>query len=124
MLAGCAHDAVGVEVVEVIGDDVEAALGDLFEDVAVGNQTHPFVPRVVARFEVDVDRITLRQEAHVLPADERAYRIRETAGDHPQHLLEDQGGRANHGVGGLFRQHRAQRGVDRVDPRHGEQVTR
>ena len=60
---------VGVDVVDVIGDDVRPAVADRVVEVVVEDQAQPLVPRVVARLEVDVDRIAFWQIAFRAAAD-------------------------------------------------------
>ena len=57
VLPGLQRDAGGVEVVDVVGDHLDAAVADRREQVAVGVQADALIPRVVARLEVHVDRI-------------------------------------------------------------------
>ena len=48
----------GIDVVDVVGDDFDAALADRVVEVAIEDDAHPLVPRLVARLEVGVDVVT------------------------------------------------------------------
>ncbi len=61
VLTGFECDTGGVEMVDVVGDHVGAAVGDRGVQVGVGDQAHPLVPRVVPGFEVGVDVVALGQ---------------------------------------------------------------
>ena len=60
---------VGVDVVDVVGHHLGAAVADRVVEVVVEDQAQPLVPRVVPRLEVDVDRIALGQIAFRVAAD-------------------------------------------------------
>jgi hypothetical protein len=70
---GGGHDDVGLELtarrqpdarlgerVDLVGDDLGGPRGDRLEQVAVGDDAEPLVPRVVAGREVGVDVVARR----------------------------------------------------------------
>ena len=59
--AGFERDAGGVDMVDVVGDHLGAAVGDGGVQVGVGDQAQPLIPRVVARLEVGVDVVAVGQ---------------------------------------------------------------
>jgi hypothetical protein len=59
--AGLQPDSGLGEGLDVVGDYGCAAVADGGEQIAVGNQAHPLIPRVVRRREMGVDRVALWQ---------------------------------------------------------------
>ncbi len=81
--ARCGHDHVGLESrarrelepvlgerLDGVSDDRRASGADRLEQVGVGDHAEPLVPRVVARPEMGVDRVPLRQVALGVRADD------------------------------------------------------
>ncbi len=69
VLSGLQRDARRVDMIDVAGDDLSAAVADRGEQVGVGVQAYPLVPRVIARMEVDIDRVAGGQVGDCLAAD-------------------------------------------------------
>ena len=87
VLSRIQRDAGGVDVVDVVGHQFDAAGADRREQVAVGDQAHALVPRVVARLEVHVDGIADGKIGHGPTADEPAHQLRELARHEPDEAL-------------------------------------
>ena len=71
-LTGPQHDAGRVDVVDVVGHDLRAAVADRRVEVVVEDQAQPLVPRVIAGLEVDVDGIAFGQSLFRAAADAAA----------------------------------------------------
>ena len=80
--AGCGHDDVGLEFapgfeldaafgegVDPVGDHRGVPVADGLEQVAIGNDAQPLIPRVVGGLEVLIDGITLGQLPGIEVAD-------------------------------------------------------
>src|SRR5207248_7137609 len=92
--AGGGHDDVGGEIltraqanaglgegVDLVGDDVDRVLLDRLEQIAVRDDAHALVPRVVRRLEVLVDVEAFGQVLLQAFADEVLHQVRLSAAD-------------------------------------------
>ena len=122
--AGAEPDARLGERLDLVGDDLGAAGGDLREQVAVGDQAEALVPGVVARVEVGVDRIARRQSGGDRLAEQAPHQPGEAAAEAvAQHLQGDVLG-ADQRVGDPRGQPAAQRDRDAVAGRERGHVGR
>src|SRR6202034_2711555 len=98
----------GVDVVDVIGDHLGAAIADRDVEVAIGDQAQPLVPRVVARLEVGVDVVALGQVAHRDLADPPLHEARCLAGQQPDQAFQQRVTLPDDRVGNPARQYFSQ----------------
>ncbi|GAB3925738.1 hypothetical protein GCM10027613_39060 [Microlunatus endophyticus] len=86
-LARCQPDAIGLEVIDVIGDDGRITALDRREKIPIGDDAQPLVPRVVQRCEVP-GRIVGAEPADDRLAEHPAGRLGTASGDPVEHLPE------------------------------------
>ena len=122
--AGAQRDAGGVHVVDVIGHHVDVARRDGLVEVAVEDEAHPLIPRVVRRREMGVDVVARGQ---VLLGDAAQQTLAEPGcppGDQPEQRTEQRHDPARNPVGNPARQDFPDTVDRRLHSRHRHHVGR